>query len=501
MTTRSSGVLLHPTSLPGRHGVGDLGAAADRWLGWLERTGCTYWQVLPLGPTGYADSPYQSFSSFAGNPLLISPEGLVNDGLLGEDDVLGPDLDPDRVDYGAAIAWKDHLLRLAFSRFGSHHPLAGEFAEFCDSAAAWLEDYALFMALKGRHDLRPWSEWPPELRDRDPHAVAAARADAKAEIELRRFQQWLFARQWMRLRRRAHERSIRIIGDLPLYVAHDSVDVWVDRELFDLHPDGRPATIAGVPPDYFSESGQRWGNPIYDWEAHARQDYAWWIARLAATLDTVDVVRIDHFRGIADYWVIPAEAPTAITGRWVDGPGHRLFDALEGAIGKLPIIAEDLGYLSETAHRLLAELGYPGMKILQFAFDTREEGTPFTPDQIGENTAVYTGTHDNDTTAGWFVSLDDQDRARVLEMVGGDGTDIAWRLVEAVWGTRGFLAVAPLQDLLGLPTEARMNEPGTTAGNWRWRFRDHQLDDGLADRLAALNRQTGRDTRGASAPL
>jgi len=493
MTQRSAGVLLHPTSLPGPFGIGDLGPGAERWLDWLQSSGCALWQVLPLGPTGYADSPYQSLSSFSVNPLLISPDLLVADGLLPAAAAAGAALpSTDRIDYAAASATKHALLAEAWRRFDTSHHLWAGFAGFIHSEREWLDDDALFMAIKGANDLRPWFSWPAPLRDREPGALAKAAAEHALAIEQHRFGQWLFHRQWSDVRRLASERGIRIVGDLPLYVAHDSSDTWINRHLFDLTDEGALITIGGVPPDYFSATGQRWGNPTYDWDAHRAEGFRWWARRLAATLRLVDIVRLDHFRGIADYWEIPADAPDAITGVWRDGPGLDLFDALTEQLGAIPLIAENLGDLSARANDLLTQLPYPGMKILQFAFDNRPEADQFSIDDIGDDVVAYTGTHDNNTTVGWFSELDDSARRQVLNTLGGDGSDIAERIVRTTWASPARIAVAPMQDLLGLGGDARMNTPGTTDGNWQWRLAADQLRDDVACRVRDLNESFDR---------
>jgi 4-alpha-glucanotransferase len=492
MATRRSGILLHPSSLPGPPGIGDLGSAVDGWLTWLKSSGCSLWQILPLGPTGFADSPYQCLSSFSLNPLLIDPSALVAAGLADPMEV--PEMAPSNgmIDFAAVRSAKSGLVGAAWDRFGPNHTRWQEFEDFRHREATWLDADGLYMALKAENGLRPWTEWPEDLRDRDTGALREAARRLDRQIGLHAFEQWLLADQWNRVRRVAGELGIQIVGDIPLYVAHDSSDVWINRELFSLEPDGSPRTIGGVPPDYFSDQGQRWGNPTYDWDAHRRDDFRWWAARLAATARRVDVVRLDHFRGIADYWAIPASAPTAATGTWLPGPDVELFDALHRHLGDIPLIAEDLGDLSERAQALLAKLPHPGMKILQFAFDDRPEATPFDLDDIPEGVVAYTATHDNDTTVGWYESLGDRAKAKVLEAFGGDGTDIARRMIATAWHSPARFAIAPAQDVASLGSEARMNEPGTTEGNWRWRLRDGELTADDADWLHELNRASHR---------
>lgn len=488
---RRAGLLLHPTSLPGAHGIGALGRHAHAWLDWLASSACTVWQILPMGPTGYGDSPYQTFSGMAGNPLLIDLDELVALGLLTRSDVEGaPGDDPTAVDFGALVPWKNAMLDVAYSRFDPGHELREQFDTWC-AGAEWLDDFALFMALKDAHDGRPWPDWPAALRDRDPEALAAATAGLAASSERHAFCQWVFAEQWSAIRRRARALGITIFGDIPLYVAHDSSDVWANRDLFELADDGTPTSVAGVPPDYFSPTGQLWGNPIYRWPAHAASGYGWWINRLRATLDLVDVVRIDHFRGLADYWTVPGDAPTAEVGTWNLGPGQDFFAAIEDALGHLPIVAEDLGDLSVAVHELRDSLGLPGMKITQFAFD----GTPdndFLPHLVEENAVIYTGTHDNDTSHGWLANASESERAQALAYTGGTAETFAADLMQVAWESKAGLAVAPVQDILGLGPDARMNTPGVAAGNWRWRVRSDQLSHDAAAALARLNRATGR---------
>ncbi len=491
---RASGIILHPTSLPGQYGIGDLGPEAHAWADWLASTGSALWQVLPLGPTGYGDSPYQSFSAFAGNPYLVSPELLAETGLLAAADLEDrPPFPESRVDYGTVIPWKLAMLDRAYDAFtaGAGLGLGEELASFRQAEADWLDDYALFMAIKDDQGGGPWTDWPPELVRRDPDALGAAR-DRLADLADRHvFRQFVFFRQWAALRGRTGGLGLRIVGDAPIFVAHDSADVWAHPELFHLDESGHPTVVAGVPPDYFSETGQLWGNPLYDWDAHAATGYEWWIRRLEMTFRMVDLVRIDHFRGFADYWEIPAGAPTAETGRWRLGPGERFFAAVEAALGDLAIIAEDLGELSPAVPRLLEATGLPGMKILQFAFDG-DPDNEFLPENYVEQSVAYTGTHDNDTTAGWFASAEPAEQALALAYLGSDGADIAGDMVAAVWASPAAFALAPLQDLLRLGAEARMNTPGRPGGNWAWRMPPGALTAGLAGELHALNDETGR---------
>ncbi len=492
MLTRSSGLLLHPTSLPGPHGIGDLGEPAYRWVDFLAQAGQRYWQVLPLGPTGYGDSPYQSFSAFAGNPLLISLEDLVKRGWLPATACHGATFPETRVEYGAVIPFKRSCLRQAFEGFQRHarpHERA-DLETFRHEMGFWLKDFALFMALK-EHFQAAWNEWPPDIRLREPAALRRYRETLAPHIEEHIFLQWVFFRQWDTLKAYAHARNVRIIGDIPIFVAYDSADVWAHPELFQLDAQGRPTVVAGVPPDYFSPTGQLWGNPLYRWDVLAAQGYRWWIDRVRVALRLVDLIRLDHFRGFEAYWEIPAGMPTAEIGRWVKGPGDALFHALQDALGDLPFIAEDLGFITPEVKALRERWGFPGMKVLQFAFSGPDnEYLPH--NYTSPNWVVYTGTHDNDTTVGWFQTLDDTTRRYVLAYLARDGRDIAWDLMRLAWQSVAVLAIAPLQDVLRLGSEARMNTPGRADGNWAWRFREADLTPALADALAEMTAIYGR---------
>ncbi len=502
---RVSGVLLHPTSLPGRFGIGDLGPEAHRFVEFLAGAGQGLWQVLPLGPTGYGDSPYQGFSAFAGNPLLVSPERLLDDGLLSAQDAArasSPTLD--QVDYGAVSKAKRPLLRKAFEAFQRHSPAAArhELEAFCRRHAAWLDDYALFMAVKDAHDGVVWTSWEAGIAAREPGALARWRRDCADAIAIRKFEQYQFFRQWAALRKAAHSRHLRILGDVPIFVAHDSADVWAHRELFQLTGGGHPAFVAGVPPDYFSATGQLWGNPLYNWDALAASRFAWWIERVRAALAALDLVRLDHFRGFEAYWEVPATETTAVKGRWVKAPGAALFEALEAALGELPIVAENLGVITPEVEALRERFGFPGMAILQFAFGTDPQAPGFRPHNFTHDLAVYTGTHDNDTTQGWWTagvgdstrSAADaaEEREIARKYLASDGKQIHWDFVRAVFASVADIAIAPLQDLLGAGSEARMNLPGRASGNWRWRFRAEALSDALRDRLHELATLYGR---------
>ena len=499
---RASGILLHPTSLPGPYGIGDLGPSAYRFVDVLAAAEQSYWQILPLGPTGYGDSPYQTFSAFAGNPSLVSPQLLVDDGLLPApalDDA--PSFPTDRVDYGRVIPYKRRLLEQAFAHYlrdGS--PEARRAVEdFAAANRSWLAPFALFMALKDAHDGRPWTEWEPDIAARESAALARWDEQLAHAIQGHIYSQYLFFQQWARLKGYAAEKGVRIIGDAPIFVAHDSADCWAHRELFYLEPDGQPSVVAGVPPDYFSATGQRWGNPLYRWDVMAADGYAWWIERLRAVLATVDVLRLDHFRGFAGYWAIPGDAPTAERGTWEPGPGAPFFAAVERALGRLPIIAEDLGVITPDVEALRDRYGFPGMTILQFAFGSGPRN-PYLPHNFRPASVVYTGTHDNDTTAGWYATATEEERHHAREYLASDGSRIVWDLVRLGLASVADTAITPLQDLLELGSAARMNRPGVPGGNWRWRYSPHALSPELLNRLKALTELFGRANEAAPAP-
>ncbi len=475
---RSAGVLLHPTSLPGAQGVGVLDAQAVHFLDFLQAAGVQHWQVCPLGPTGYGDSPYQCFSAFAGNPYLIDLAPLVTSGLLREAE-LQPlrNLPPHQTDYGALYLLKWPLLARAHSRWAKLGKPAlpyGDFAAFRARHADWLDAYCLFRALKDHFNGRLWLEWPEEVRDahRAPgHPLARRLA---AEREAHAFAQYLFFGQWAQLRAAAAKRGVQLIGDLPIFAALDSADAWARPELFELGPDLQPLAVAGVPPDYFSADGQLWGNPLYRWEAHAADGYKWWIARLRAAFDLADVVRIDHFRGFDTYWRIPVPAENARAGRWENGPGLELFRAFHHALPGARIIAEDLGELTDSVHALLRATGLPGMSVLQFAFGS-DAANSYLPHNHTANSIVYTGTHDNDTTAGWYRGTDERTRDYVRRYLRVSGDDVAWDFVRSAYKSTARLAIVPLQDLLSLGSSARFNKPGSAQGNWQWRVTNDQL--------------------------
>ena len=489
---RAGGILLHPSSLPGPYGIGDLGPQAYRFVDWLASTGCHLWQILPLGPTGYGDSPYQCFSAFAGNPYLISVDALIEDGLLTQDDVEGsPTFNASRVDYGGLIPWKLDLLQKAFSRLTSvSKRFREEFERFRAGNASWLDDFALFMSIKESNGGGAWSGWDEALRKREPSTMEKARVDHKEDILRYSFYQFLFFRQWKRLRDYANEREIKIVGDIPIFIAYDSADAWANPDLFFLDRDSLPTVVAGVPPDYFSATGQLWGNPLYRWDVHKKSRYAWWLERFRSVLNFVDVVRLDHFRGFAGYYEIPYGAPTAETGRWMTGPGKDFFTTVSRELSgsgneTLPIIAEDLGVITPDVVELRESFDLPGMKILQFGFSGADN--PFLPHNYAANCVAYTGTHDNDTALGWFESAPKEERKFALRYLNSDGSDFAWDLIRGVWSSVAAYAVAPMQDVLSLGTEARMNYPSRLGGNWEWRMQEEDMSVALAERLHEFN--------------
>ncbi len=509
---RRAGVLLHPTSLPGPHGIGDLGPPARSFADFLAEAGQAIWQVLPLAPTGYGDSPYQALSAFAGNPLLVSLEDLRDEGWLGDEDLAGgagddPPPCAREVDYARAGRFKSALLRRAAERFAARASAAEQaaLAAFREREAAWLEDLALFLALKDRHGGAAWIGWERPLALREPRALAAARREHAADIHVHAFVQWAFDRQWGRLRDHARARGVALMGDLPIYLAHDSAEVWARPLLFRLDPQGRPLAVAGVPPDYFSTTGQLWGNPLHDWAAQAAEGYAFWVERMRQNLRLYDLVRVDHFRGFEAYWEVPAGAATAQEGRWVKGPGAGVFEALQAELGPLPIVAENLGVITPEVEALRRRFGFPGMAILQFAFGKDPQAESFKPHSYERDLVAYTGTHDNDTVLGWWSSRAGVGSTRTEEEIAAerehakaylaaDGREMNWVLLRAVYASVAELAMAPLQDLLGLASEARMNTPATPSGNWRWRFEEGALSPALAGRVRTLAQLYGRSS-------
>jgi len=499
---RSSGILLHPTSLPGPFGIGDLGPQARRFVDFLAEACQTLWQVLPLGPTGFGDSPYQCFSALAGNPLLISPERLAEQGWLDRSALGGvPRFPESQIDFARVIGWKTALLESAartFLRSAAPSDQAS-FQSFCDLNHDWLDDFALFMVLKQQHGCAVWSQWEPKIRWRDPAALAAWAEKLAEPIAIQKFLQFAFFGQWQELREYARAHGVRLMGDLPIYVAHDSADVWVNPQYFELDSEGNPAVVAGVPPDYFSATGQLWGNPIYRWSALARDGYRWWLRRFRAVLELVDMIRLDHFRGFEAYWEVPARETTAVHGRWVKGPGAELFRVAREALGELPLVAENLGVITPEVEAIRHEFGFPGMTILQFAFGNDPQASSFRPHNYPREVVAYTGTHDCDTTVGWWTSegrgestrsADDIRREREFARayLNTDGSEIHWVFIRTLLASVADTVLIPLQDVLGLGSEARMNQPATIGGNWRWRYRPETLTAEIAQRLSDLTR-------------
>jgi 4-alpha-glucanotransferase len=492
---RASGVLLHPTSLPGPHGSGDFGAAACHFVDWLVAAGQTLWQILPLGGIGPGNSPYMSSSAFAGNVLLIDLVELQQRGWLD-----AADLEPDaafseqRVNFGAVVPFRMQRLARAAERFATaaSDEERADFEAFCKRHHHWLDDYALFMALSDHFHGGKWGGWDAALATRERAAMKAALVAHAPRIAFWKFCQWCFFRQWLRIKAYANERGIEIIGDIPIFIAYESAEVWARQELFELNERGVPRAIAGVPPDAFSATGQRWGNPLYRWSAHAKERYAWWVERIRRTFELVDVVRIDHFRGFAAYWEIAADEPTAMNGHWVPGPGEALFKAIGRALGPLPIIAEDLGVITPDVVALRRKFAFPGMRILQFAFGGGSDNT-YLPHNHEHDSVVYTGTHDNDTTQGWWAAAPPHEQQHVREVLATDGAEIHWALIRSACASVADTALYPLQDVLGLSSEHRMNFPGKGEGFWEWRFRWDQVQPEHAQRLAQLCRIYRRD--------
>jgi len=492
---RACGVLLHPTSLPGPHGCGDLGAGERRCVDWLAAAGQRWWQVLPLGGVGAGNSPYASTSAFAGNPLLVDLEELAQQGWLHRDELQpAVPFSATRVDYPSTAVWRLSRLEIAADRFLRQADSASrrDFEAYCARHADWLEDHALFMALDEAQGGVPWQRWPDGLAQRDPAALERARARLAPRLAFRRFLQWCFDRQWRALRAYAQPRGVKLFGDAPIFVAAHSADAWAHQHLFELDRAGEPIAVAGVPPDYFSPTGQRWGNPLYRWEAHAADDHAWWVARVRHELERFDLLRIDHFRGFAAYWRIAAAEPTAVRGEWVPGPGAALFESMERALGALPIVAEDLGVITPDVDALRRRCRFPGMRVLQFAWGG-DIDNPHLPHNLAPDTVVYTGTHDNDTTVGWWAGAGAEERQHLCDYLGTDGNEVHWDLVRAACASVADTAIIPLQDLLGLDGGHRMNTPGLATGCWEWRFGSEQLTEEVAQRIAGLCSAHRRD--------
>lgn len=484
---RSSGILLHPTSLPSRFGIGDLGQSAYEFINFLERSNQTLWQVLPLGPTGYGNSPYMSFSAIAGNPLLISPDLLAQAELLTAADLASvPDFPTEFVDYDHVSDYKNKLFKIAFGRFQQNPP--SEFAQFCQQQASWLDDYALFMSLLETMPSDTWNQWEPELAQRKPSALQAKVKELHDSVTFHKFLQYAFFSQWSQLKNYANQRKIQIIGDIPIYVAHNSADVWSSPETFKLDPETlEPAWMAGVPPDYFSETGQLWGNPVYNWKHLQTTNFAWWIERFSSILQYVDIIRIDHFRGFQAFWQVPQGETTAIKGKWKLAPGEELFETLRKTLGKLPILAENLGIITKEVEELRYKFGFPGMHVLLFAFGGSSDNTHLSH-YHQKSSVVYTGTHDNDTVVGWWQRANDSEKDFMRKYLGHNPSeDINWLMIRLALSSVSDLTIIPLQDVLGLDNTARMNTPGTMGSNWAWRYRSsEQLTTEISDRLSHL---------------
>jgi 4-alpha-glucanotransferase len=496
LASRSSGILVHPSSFPSRFGIGDFGEEAYNFIDFLVKGGQKIWQILPLGPTGYGNSPYMCYSALAGNPFLISPDKIVEAGWLSTENLVNlPDFPLDRVDYDLVIATKIPLLQKAAKNFklqATKENLA-EYSEFCQQET-WLDDYALFMALKDAHAGESWHLWETDIAQRQPEAMEKWRSKLSEEIHYHKFSQYLFFSQWQALKEYANENEVKIFGDIPIYVSHDSADVWAQPQIFCLEEEtGEVAKMAGVPPDYFSETGQLWGNPVYNWEELEKTNFQWWIDRVKATLQQVDILRIDHFRGFEAFWAVPKGEETAIEGEWIEAPGDKLFTVLKEKLGELPIVAEDLGVITPEVEALRDKFQFPGMKILQFAFDS-DRVNPFLPfNYLQRNCVVYTGTHDNDTTAGWYWARSIEEQARVRDYLGCiEPEGIHWSLIRLAMGTVANTAIFPLQDIFGLGTDSRMNIPSVTEGNWSWRYSSDMLIPWLSDRLKHLTGLYGR---------
>jgi 4-alpha-glucanotransferase len=496
MNVRSSGILLHPSSLPSGCGIGDLGPSAFRFADFLAKTGQRLWQVLPLNPTegAHGHSPYHSPSAFAGNLLLISPQALVEQGLLQESETrAGGPWPESRIAFGGVVRFKQHLLQRACERFGADGDTA-DYERFCREAG-WLEDFALYAVLRRRYHPRPWFEWPRPLRDRQPRALQAARQKFKDRIRCQKILQYLFFQQWHDLKQHCNRRQIRLIGDMPIYVPLDSADVWAHRQCFRLTRGGRPLAVSGVPPDYFSATGQLWGHPVYDWEALQANGYGWWIDRMQQHLRLYDLTRIDHFRGLVAYWEVPARAETAVNGRWVPAPAEDFFDRLTKRFGPLPVIAEDLGTITAEVREVIRRYGFPGMRVLLFAFGDDFPHGSFLPHRHEPNCVVYTGTHDNNTVRGWFEQEADQKTKRnLVRYLGRDVPveELHWELIRLAMMSTAETVIVPLQDVLGLGSEARMNRPARRRDNWRWRFEWDALDSETTDRLRDMTETYGR---------
>lgn len=491
---RKAGILVHPTSFPSPYGIGDLGNGAYSFIDFLERSKQSLWQVLPITPTGYGDSPYQSFSSFAGQPLIISPDRLIEIGLLSSADIDHKEWEPCNIDYGPVIQYKIELLKKAFVHFenSSDLELLKDYKAFCKKHKLWLEEYTLFMSVKDHHNGVVWTKWTKEIAFPTDATKKKWRKKLYKSIEYYRFIQFIFFKQWFKLKKYANDKGIEVIGDTPIFVAFDSADVWAHKELFHLDAKGYPTFVAGVPPDYFSETGQLWGNPLYNWDIHKKTGYKWWIKKIDYTLTLVDILRIDHFRGFEAYWAVPYGAPNAIEGEWRKGPFKDLFYAFEKALGTdLPIIAEDLGVITDAVEDLRDTFHLPGMKILQFAFETTEENT-FLPHQFVSNSVCYTGTHDNDTTLSWYHNISEKSQDKLRRYLNTDAHNITWDMIRACYGSVSKMALVPLQDVMNFDNWARMNTPGVAFNNWQWRYTEDMLSENLQNHLSYITTLYGR---------
>ncbi len=527
MFNRSSGVLVHPTSFPSKHGIGDLGKGAVDFIDFLHKSNQKLWQILPLGPTSFGDSPYQSFSTFAGNPLLISLDILVEEGYLTYYDIDDNDFSHDIVEYGKVIDYKTTIFKKAYANFKKNKSSEQEknYKKFCESQKLWLDDFVLFVALKeyfinarantfeskeyneykkaNQKLLKEsqindyfygamWNTWPEEISAYNKQGVDKWNKILKEEIEYYKFLQYEFFRQWTNIKEYANNKNIKIIGDIPIFVSMDSSDVWANPSLYHLDKKGYPTEVAGVPPDYFSATGQLWGNPLYNWSAHKKTGYKWWINRIESTLKLVDIIRIDHFRGFESYWSIPYGEETAINGKWIKGPNEDLFNAIEKALGKLPIIAEDLGLITPEVEALRDTFNFPGMKILQFAFDESDANDYLPHNFTNINSVIYSGTHDNDTSKGWYNTTTELERDKVRQYLNVDGSDISWNLIRLAFSSVSVFAIAPIQDIMNLDSDKRMNTPGVATGNWQFRYTDYMLNDDMASGLAYLSKLYNR---------
>ena len=498
MRKRGAGILLHITSLPSPYGIGDLGPWAYKFADFLAETGQSYWQVLPLSPTApvYGNSPYSSVSAFAGNTLLISPDILVREGLLKKNQVDSKQsFRADRCDYERVISFKESLLDLAHQSFVGSGKNLDRYTCFCEDNKSWLEDYALFVSMKKQRGGGSWNEWPWELRDRATDHMERLRKELTADVEREMFGQYLFFRQWSALKRYCNERGIQIVGDIPIYVSYDSADVWANKDLFKLDGEKKPLAVAGVPPDYFSATGQLWGNPVYNWERLGETGYAWWIARIRHMLTLYDVLRVDHFRGLVAFWEVPANERNAVNGRWVGAPAYAFFKHLFGSFFNLPLVAEDLGLITPDVREVIERLGFPGMKVLLFAFGEDNPQHIYLPHTYGTNCVVYTGTHDNNTARGWFEhEAGPAERGRLFRYIGREvqPDEVHWELIRLAMMSVAAMAIVPMQDVLGLGQEAQMNRPSVARGNWEWRLAATDLTEAVAEKLRSITRTYGR---------